>query len=424
MKALNVFAMLVTLLALSLFFFPFEIKALPGANTKMLMAGGSLLLILINMARRQLPLLDKDLVELYVVSAIVSIIGLLSVVYNDTHDYTYATYIVSMSVWLAAAYTVVYLMRTVHGSVSVRLLSNYLIVLCVCQCGLALAIDYIPVVKAFANQMMDVTPAMEGRLYGIDASLDIAGSRFSAVLIMIMHCCLTRNHKNSWLSLVGYICAFFFICIVGNMISRSTIIGVGLSIFYLLCVMLYRWGELDKRFLVSLLFVTISIIIVVFLLCNIDNQFYYRFRFGFEGFFSLVEKGRWEVSSNEILKNMVVYPETLKTWIIGDGYFDNPYYTDPLYLGKKHGGYYMSTDIGYLRFIFYFGVVGLLAFSGFFCKCFFACINKIRSDGWLLFLLLVLNFIMWFKVSTDLFLVFALFLFVDKEHQQNQASLN
>ena len=88
MKALNVFAMLVTLLALSLFFFPFEIKALPGANTKMLMAGGSLLLILINMARRQLPLLDKDLVELYVVSAIVSIIGLLSVVYNDTHDYT------------------------------------------------------------------------------------------------------------------------------------------------------------------------------------------------------------------------------------------------------------------------------------------------------------------------------------------------
>ena len=42
----------------------------------------------------------------------------------------------------------------------------------------------------------------------------------------------------------------------------------------------------------------------------------------------------------------------------------------------------------------------------------------------LLFLLLVLNFIMWFKVSTDLFLVFALFLFVDKEQQQNQASLN
>ena len=78
-------------------------------------------------------------------------------------------------------------------------------------------------------------------------------------------------------------------------------------------VMLYRWGELDKRFLVSLLFITISIIIGGFLLCNIDNQFYYRFRFGFEGFFSLVEKGRWEVSSNEILKNMVVYPETLKT---------------------------------------------------------------------------------------------------------------
>lgn len=423
MKVLNVFAMFITLLVLSLFFFPFEVKALPGANTKMLMAGGSLLLIAFNIAQREQPLLERDFLELYVLSAIVSLVGFVSVTYNDTYDYTYTTYIVSMSVWLAAAYAVVCLMRKVHGSVPVALLCNYLIVLCVCQCVLALAIDYIPAVKAFASQIMYVTPAMKGRLYGIDASLDIAGSRFSAVLVIIMHCCLRRERNISWLSLLGYVCAFFVISIVGNMISRSTVIGFGLAILYLLGMILFRWEKLDKRFISILLIVTVAIIIGVILLCNVDDKFYYRFRFGFEGFFSLVEKGRWEVSSNEILKNMVVYPETLKTWIIGDGYFDNPYYEDPFYLGKKHGGYYMSTDIGYLRFIFYFGVVGLLAFSYFFCRCFHVCNKRFKSNGLLFFLLLVLNFIMWFKVSTDIFLVFALFFFADREQQHNQKAL-
>lgn len=424
MKALKVFAMLIVLLALSFFFFPFEIKALPGANTKMLMAGGSLLLILINISRREYPLFNKDFFELYVISAIVSMLGFMSVVYNNTYDYTYATYIVSMSVWIAAAYAVVCLMRGVHGGVTVRLLCNYLIALSVFQCVLALAIDYIPLMKVFARQLMHVTPAMEGRLYGIDASLDIAGSRFSAVLLMIMHCCIAKNQRNSWPSLVLYICAFFFIGIVGNMISRTTLVGVGLSFLYLLGMMIYQWRYIDTRFLVSLFVVFVASVVGIVIICNINNQFYNHFRFGFEGFFSLVEKGRWEVSSNEILKSMVVYPETLKTWIIGDGYFDNPYYEDPFYLGAKHGGYYMSTDIGYLRFIFYFGVVGLLAFSYFFYRCFCVCYKRAKSDGWLFFLFLLLNFAVWFKVSTDIFLVFALFLFVDREQPKNQSALS
>ena len=59
-----------------------------------------------------------------------------------------------------------------------------------------------------------------------------------------------------------------------------------------------------------------------------------NFRFGFEGFVSLIEKGRWEVDSNETLKSMFVWPDNPKTWTIGDGYFSNPVNTDFYYTGS------------------------------------------------------------------------------------------
>ena len=60
---------------------------------------------------------------------------------------------------------------------------------------------------------------------------------------------------------------------------------------------------------------------------------------------------------------MVVWPEVLRTWVIGDGYFENQR-NDRNYIGSATtAGYYMGTDIGYLRFLFYFGVIGLLAIS-------------------------------------------------------------
>ena len=153
---------------------------------------------------------------------------------------------------------------------------------------------------------------------------------------------------------------------------------------------------------------------------NNNQMIYENFRFGFEGFFSLWETGKWEVSSNDILKNMVVFPDNLRTWIIGDGYAVNPSdihspYFDPNYVGESYHGYYMETDIGYLRYIFYFGLAGLGMFIAFFCVAAQVCIKRFPAYRILFLMFLLLNFIGWFKVSTDIFLVFALFLCISKE---------
>lgn len=88
-------------------FFPFEFTFLPGANTKMVMAGIGLIILIVQLARQGQSLINKDIFNLAIMAGVVSLIGFFSVIWNDTHDYTYATYIVSMLVWLSGAYVVI-----------------------------------------------------------------------------------------------------------------------------------------------------------------------------------------------------------------------------------------------------------------------------------------------------------------------------
>ena len=115
---------------------------------------------------------------------------------------------------------------------------------------------------------------------------------------------------------------------------------------------------------------------------------------------------------------MIVFPDNFKTWIIGDGYIENPYRRDPYYVGPNYGGYYMGTDIGYLRFIFYFGLIGLVTFISYFFKVAKTCVSRFPKYATMFWLVLAINMIVWLKVSTDIFLVFAIFLCISKEDNE------
>ena len=107
---------------------------------------------------------------------------------------------------------------------------------------------------------------------------------------------------------------------------------------------------------------------------------------------------------------MIVFPDDLHTWIIGDGYLENPFNRDMNYIGPNFGGYYMATDIGYLRFLFYFGLIGLLLFCVYMVACANELMKRFPAYGWMFFCILLINFIVWIKVSTDIFVVMAIFL--------------
>lgn len=409
----------------SFYFFPIEFTFLPGINTKMAMAGLGLVILIVQLARQRRPHIDEGIFRFSLIAILVSIIGLIAVTYNETRDYTYATYIVSMWVWLSGAYVVVTFMRALHGYISVELVCNYLIAVCTAQCISALMMDTFPAFKSFIDTyvsgfgFVDTSKMNDsGRLYGIGAGLDVAGLRFSTVLCAIAYItsriASTTRKNYIWI----YLVCFVIITLVGNMIARTTTVGVGLALLYWIYSLFKQNKAAGKEnsylwtWLVGVIVVALLIIVPLY---NTNPNFRANTRFAFEGFFSLAEKGEWDVHSNNMLKNMYIFPDNMKTWIIGDGYIENPYFKDPYYTGVYRSGYYMGTDVGYLRFIFYFGIFGLMSFIAFFIAITKSCMKKFPAQSMLFLLFLAVNMAGWFKVSTDVFLVFAPFLLISRE---------
>lgn len=417
----KVLLMLLTGIVTSFYFFPFKFSFLPIANTKMILAALGLLTLMVNLSKDRSSVMDKSFLILSILGVIVSLIGFASTAINETFDYVYATYIVSMWVWLGGAFAVTRMIKYAHGQVSVQLICNYLIAVCAAQCIIAFMMGQSPAIKQFIDSFLESEGYMgkvEGRLYGIGASLDVAGMRFATVLIMIVWLCLNARNVLPIKIIVSYVVAFLIICVVGNMIGRTTTIGMLFALgYWLWAIVSPERGENLRLFSTCLCVSLFCFLPVIIYLYHTDGMVYQNIQFGFEGFFNFWETGQWETTSTGILKNMYVFPDNMKTWIIGDGYFDNPRFTDPYYIGHNWVGFYQDTDAGYLRFIYYFGVIGLLLFMFFMYKAASICIYRIPSHRFLFGAILILNYIVWIKVASDLFLVLALFLCVSTEEE-------
>ena len=412
---------LLTGIVTSFYYFPFFFKAFPAQNTKNMLALIGFVLFAVQVCLRRMSIFSKDYIQMFALALVFSLVVFFSITSNATYDMAYARFIVSVSLWMSAAFLVCSVIRFTHGYIDVELLCKYLIAVCVLQCVIALVIDTNSAVKIFVNTYVEQGQSFLDsnhvkRLYGIGASLDVAGSRFSAVLVLIATILFRKSNDNRIISLL--VLAFLIISIVGNMIARTTTVGMILGFLFIMYY-LHSNGYKYRRMIYWICALSMLVIPILGYLYNRDANFERLVKFGFEGFISIIEKGEWHTTSNEALINMIVFPDNIKTWIIGDGYFDNPFETDPYFTGDHYAGFYKGTDIGYLRFIFYCGLTGLIVLIAYFFKITQICIRRFINYKTMFLLLLAINLIVWLKVSTDIFLVFALFLCIPKEDNEN-----
>lgn len=413
---------ILTGLVTSLFVFPFNLPVGVEVNTKMILAAFGLIIFIMDRILGKEFRVTNDFLWLSLLAIGLSIWARISMGYNHTNDGTYASYFVSLWVWLGGAYAVVWLIRQVHGNVDVEIIGNYLIGVCTLQCILAYSMTLFPPLNSFVNSLMGDADAFMGasdsRMHGLGAALDPSGLRFAAVLIIDAALFLQARQENNGKKAILYILAFIIISVIGNMIARSTTLGIVLAVGYVLVsYMTHLDGEINLKFITVTIVLLLAGVYTAVRLYRSNAEFQTHLRFAFEGFFSLAEKGEWEVRSNEILKTMVVWPETMKTWIIGDGYCENPS-KDPNFLGVIQGGYYMGTDIGYLRFIFYFGLPGMLMMMGVFIKVAVTCMRNLKGYEWLFLFMLLSNLAGWFKVTSDILMIFAPFLILAFQKQE------
>ena len=407
---------ILTILITSFYFFPVDFTFLP-INTKNLLAAVGIIFVIIELVRTKDFSIPRQLLILLLISSMVSIMSLISITYNQTPDDTYVTYIRSAVIWLSGAFAVGYIIRAVHGRIDVPIMVHYLIGVCLFQCVSAMLINFIPSVREFVDHYIQQGQNLlikMGRLYGIGASLDVAGSRFAAVLVAIAFLIASSPKRVSIGMSTFYFFSFIVITIVGNMIARTTIIGTVIGIIWIILAsfILPKNHQRDNVAIKGIIIIAILVGLTGFsvVLYNTNPDVKDLFRFAFEGFFNWVESGDWQTDSTNKLQSMVVWPEELRTWLIGDGYFANSRY-DPNYLGDATDqGFYMGTDIGYLRFIFYFGILGLVWMIAVIAYSAFVCADCFKSYSWLFVMALLVGLIVWGKVSTDIFLFICLFL--------------
>lgn len=399
-------------------FYIFPVSLPGGGNTKLFMAIIGIMLFLYNGAKHGISGINKNIVILIIFAGGVSLTSWIAIVANNTNDTTYVTYLFSMLVWLVGAYTLVLYLSVVHEKMNVGIICRYLIIVGALQSLSAIIMDNYPGVENFFIRLhllnaSDVAYAKEGdRLFGIGCAYDTGGIRLAAILVMsgfLFH--KIMGIANIWIK-IGFIASIYITLIFGSMISRTTTVGfviAGVYVLYesgMLRLKIKEGYENSLKWLLGS--VAVSALIVGFYYTTNAN-FRHNFRFGFEGFVSLVEEGEWNVSSNERLVTMYRFPQTLHTWIVGDGYIDSTD-LDPYYTGHRYRGYYMATDVGYLRFIYYGGLVMLVSFITFFIWVAYTCggyFPKYKTLFWLLF---ILQMAIWFKVASDIFCMSAPFI--------------
>lgn len=150
------------------------------------------------------------------------------------------------------------------------------------------------------------------------------------------------NHKN-----VSYIVISLF-TLLGIMSGRVFFVLFVVTILYLVALNKGRFILAAKEYLVTFV-PTIILGGVAFIYLFSENED--LIKWAFEIFINLNDSGNLETASTNQLYDMYIFPETVKTWLIGDGKSVN-----------ENGGFYMLTDVGYIRSIFYWGVIGTSIF--------------------------------------------------------------
>lgn len=414
---INLFKAVFTGIVFSCYFFSFEFAFMPGINTKMVLAVIGLMLLVVQWAKEKSMTTAKDMLVVSVWAAVFSLFSFFSVTYNNTTDYAYATYIVSMWVWLSGAYAVLSLIRVVHGRISIQLVFHYMAWVCAAQSVLGIVIDNVPSIQSIVDEyiLQDIQFLHKtNRLYGIGASFDTAGIRFSCALLGLSYL-LTHNVSRYWN--IVYWMLFAVIAVLGNIMSRTTTVGLLLAVVYIIIKNFSFNIQLTAsklRMVTTVIIVAFGLSIFLYYGYNHLPMVKYYMEYGFEAFFNYANSGEFTTSSTDKLQLMVVWPDNIKTWLIGDGWFDNP--NDP-------GSFYKYTDVGYLRLIFYCGSIGLAIFMLFFAYCTYALIRKWRVEALLFTFMFVLALVVWVKISTDIFCVYVLLMLLEKQGDSIQEKL-
>jgi hypothetical protein len=352
----------------------------------------------------------KDYINIFLTLFIISLISSISVIFNKTYDIEFVLkYPISIIIILFASYFIKNMILIKYKEVEIQNIIRLIINVVIIQIIISILMFSIPPFREFLNSIQiyseyEITVLQESqnfRLNGFGSRFFGAGIINGFALILIASLLKFYKHETKVLRLS---LAYLFIFVFGMMMARTTIIGALLSLILLFLPKTRISLSQIKKHLKFSFYITILpigfILIIILIFPGIKQQLTNISKFGFEMFFNYFSSNSFESESTNKMMEMYIWPSSLKTYTIGDGLYSNP----------QNNSYYMNTDIGYLRLIYYFGVFGLLSYF-----IFQFYLNKIlycRDSNFkmMFFILSLYLIILNFKGFSDLFFIGILFL--------------
>lgn len=226
------------------------------------------------------------------------------------------------------------------------------------------------------------------RLAGLGENMNFGGGAICALGVMIG---LYRFFNSRSYLRFFYMLMVISIFLSGLFIARTVLMGFVSALPFIIYYVGY------KHFLKYLLYLGVFVFVlsVIFntLLKYADSDVASR---AFELWFNFIDSGKaTSNSTDELLEMYKIIPNSVQTWIIGDGYF------------AMGIGYYMNTDIGFFRLIYYLGILG--CFSIFYFHYLLIRVRKssINDIFYLsLFFWFVLMNVKGFFIPTSIFMLF------------------
>lgn len=349
-----------------LFLYPFSLAVFPQLTSRLILALFGTVLIgirIINMAAKRKIVVKKKIMGIYVAAFVVSAVALFSSFYNNQADFEFVTLPISITV----AFFAVYFIYSVDKKFIVpteRFVIESIILAVTFQCLLSFILFLRPdiqdavysLVSTSELRLSKIEELSGGRIIGFGRSFFEAGIYNGMALMFIAYC--IRYYKLSNKELSKFVILYAFIFGIGMMMARTTLVGAALSLLILLSSNNFNLRSVSRK---KLKFFSMLIIVplgMVYLFLTLFPGFVQNlerlFRFGFELFINLSETGSLETTSTTGMFEMYIFPDNMKTWLIGDALWDDPF--------SDGTSFYMGTDIGYSRMIFFFGIIGTLCF--------------------------------------------------------------
>ncbi|AEF83710.1 putative membrane protein [Treponema primitia ZAS-2] len=419
-KEIKLISKLIIFVLFFLYLYPLKFIFFSGISTRLFIGGIGFILFAtkrLTTLPSKIFIVKKEWAVISFLLCFILVISLLTNMINRTSETQFTTYPISMIMIFFAAYFISTILKLNYGCIKFELIANYIVICIFMQMIFAILIIIFPSFRGIVNMLSDESGGIHFikndillRVIGLSSHSFGAGviNSFGLLLISLM----IKQYALKWNEYLYLIFGFFLVSIVGCMMSRTTVVGILLSFFILIhksLILKFRFTKKFRSGLKSIVFIIIFGTILLFILFNdIIMNLETFFRYGFEFLYNLSEKGDLSSASTDQLIDMYkTIPSEIKTWIIGDGYWADP-------LGD---GYYMHTDVGYMRSIFYYGLIGTLIYYAYEMALIWFADRKTNKEFQLFFAIsAILLLICSLKGFTNFTSFVAVFLFCKKDN--------